>query len=37
MQGIWCGMLVGTVVQTIVLFIMIYRTNWNKEVVFNLI
>lgn len=31
-QGIWIGMLLGTVVQTIVLFVMIYRTNWNKEV-----
>ncbi|KAI8528197.1 hypothetical protein RHMOL_Rhmol12G0131800 [Rhododendron molle] len=30
-KGIWIGMLIGTVVQTIVLFVMIYRTNWNKE------
>ncbi|KAI4373811.1 hypothetical protein MLD38_011887 [Melastoma candidum] len=30
-RGIWYGMLVGTVVQTLVLFVMIYRTNWNKE------
>uniref|UniRef100_A0A5B6YMN6 Putative multidrug and toxic extrusion transporter n=2 Tax=Davidia involucrata TaxID=16924 RepID=A0A5B6YMN6_DAVIN len=30
-MGIWCGMLTGTVVQTIVLFVIIYRTNWNKE------
>lgn len=30
-KGIWMGMLLGTVVQTIVLFVMIYRTNWNKE------
>lgn len=30
-KGIWCGMLVGTVVQTCVLFIIIYRTNWSKE------
>ncbi|XAR48099.1 hypothetical protein NMG60_11030812 [Bertholletia excelsa] len=29
--GIWCGMLTGTVVQTIILFWMIYRTNWHKE------
>ncbi|KAJ0039296.1 hypothetical protein Pint_22895 [Pistacia integerrima] len=29
--GIWCGMLSGTVVQTCVLFGMIYKTNWNKE------
>ncbi|KAK8615880.1 hypothetical protein V6N13_017453 [Hibiscus sabdariffa] len=30
-MGIWCGMLLGTVVQTCVLFGMIYKTNWNKE------
>lgn len=31
-KGIWCGMLSGTVVQTCILFGMIYRTNWNREV-----
>ncbi|KAE8688334.1 MATE efflux family protein [Hibiscus syriacus] len=30
-KGIWCGMLLGTVVQTCVLFGIIYKTNWNKE------
>ncbi|EOY00614.1 hypothetical protein QUC31_014203 [Theobroma cacao] len=30
-QGIWYGMLSGTVAQTCVLFAMIYKTNWNKE------
>lgn len=30
-QGIWGGMLIGTVVQTCVLFWLNYRTNWNKE------
>nr|AHI48503.1 multidrug and toxic extrusion transporter [Vaccinium corymbosum] len=30
-KGIWLGMMCGTVVQTIVLFWIIYRTNWNKE------
>ncbi|OVA20626.1 Multi antimicrobial extrusion protein [Macleaya cordata] len=30
-RGIWCGMLAGTVVQTIVLIAMTYKTNWNKE------
>ncbi|XP_059657870.1 protein DETOXIFICATION 29-like [Cornus florida] len=30
-KGIWYGMLTGTVVQTCVLFWMIYKTNWNKE------
>ncbi|KAF7809336.1 protein DETOXIFICATION 29-like [Senna tora] len=29
--GIWSGMLVGTILQTCVLFFMVYRTNWNKE------
>ncbi|KAL1807278.1 hypothetical protein DCAR_0833147 [Daucus carota subsp. sativus] len=29
--GIWIGMLTGTVVQTLVLFLIVYRTNWNKE------
>uniref|UniRef100_A0A7N1A864 Uncharacterized protein n=1 Tax=Kalanchoe fedtschenkoi TaxID=63787 RepID=A0A7N1A864_KALFE len=31
-QGIWIGMISGTFVQTFVLVLMIYRTNWNKEV-----
>ncbi|XP_058005669.1 protein DETOXIFICATION 29-like isoform X1 [Hevea brasiliensis] len=30
-RGIWYGMLSGTVVQTVALFFMVYRTNWNKE------
>ncbi|KAL3649874.1 Protein DETOXIFICATION 31 [Castilleja foliolosa] len=30
-QGIWCGMVVGTIVQTLVLFWIVYKTNWNKE------
>ncbi|KAL6186451.1 hypothetical protein ACLB2K_042571 [Fragaria x ananassa] len=30
-EGIWSGMLIGTCIQTIVLFIMVYKTNWNKE------
>ncbi|KAH7570334.1 hypothetical protein ACOSP7_018405 [Xanthoceras sorbifolium] len=30
-QGIWAGMLSGTVVQTCVLFGMVYKTNWSKE------
>ncbi|KAK6160550.1 hypothetical protein DH2020_003931 [Rehmannia glutinosa] len=30
-QGIWYGMVVGTVVQTIILFWIVYKTNWNKE------
>lgn len=31
-QGIWSGMLCGTIVQTSVLFFMMYKTNWNREV-----
>ncbi|GER42837.1 MATE efflux family protein [Striga asiatica] len=30
-KGIWIGMITGTVVQTFCLFLMVYRTNWNKE------
>ncbi|KAL9239879.1 hypothetical protein vseg_014158 [Gypsophila vaccaria] len=30
-KGIWYGMMAGTTVQTLILFLMIYRTNWNKE------
>ncbi|KAL0348981.1 UNVERIFIED_CONTAM: protein DETOXIFICATION 31 [Sesamum angustifolium] len=30
-QGIWWGMTSGTVVQTLVLFWIVYRTNWDKE------
>ncbi|GAB4829233.1 Protein DETOXIFICATION 29 [Ancistrocladus abbreviatus] len=30
-MGIWCGMVTGTVVQTIILFLLVYKTNWNKE------
>lgn len=33
LQGIWIGMLSGTVIQTLVLFWIVYRTNWNKEVI----
>ncbi|XP_043725987.1 protein DETOXIFICATION 29-like [Telopea speciosissima] len=29
--GIWGGMLAGTILQTGVLFWLIYKTNWNKE------
>lgn len=30
-QGIWMGMLSGTVVQTVILVWICYRTNWDKE------
>uniref|UniRef100_A0A7N1A3V1 Protein DETOXIFICATION n=1 Tax=Kalanchoe fedtschenkoi TaxID=63787 RepID=A0A7N1A3V1_KALFE len=31
-QGIWIGMICGTLLQTIVLLIITYNTNWSKEV-----
>ncbi|KAK7257537.1 hypothetical protein RIF29_31577 [Crotalaria pallida] len=31
-KGIWLGMLAGTVLQTIILIWVTFRTNWNKEV-----
>ncbi|XP_016456358.2 protein DETOXIFICATION 31-like [Nicotiana tabacum] len=30
-QGIWYGMITGTVIQTFTLFWIVYKTNWNKE------
>ncbi|KAL4559444.1 hypothetical protein LXL04_031582 [Taraxacum kok-saghyz] len=30
-KGIWIGMLTGTVVQTIILILICYKTNWDKE------
>ncbi|KAG5001652.1 hypothetical protein JHK82_022806 [Glycine max] len=30
-MGIWSGMLSGTILQTCVLFFLVYRTDWNKE------
>ncbi|KAK9090304.1 hypothetical protein Sjap_023481 [Stephania japonica] len=30
-QGIWLGMISGTVAQTCILLILTYRTNWDKE------
>nr|XP_011470328.1 PREDICTED: protein TRANSPARENT TESTA 12-like [Fragaria vesca subsp. vesca] len=30
--GIWGGMICGTALQTLLLVIILYRTNWNKEV-----
>lgn len=33
MQGIWSGMLGGTVMQTIILIWITARTDWNKEVI----
>ncbi|XP_076912278.1 protein DETOXIFICATION 29-like [Bidens hawaiensis] len=30
-MGIWIGMMTGTVVQTLILFFICYRTNWDKE------
>ncbi|XP_047960718.1 protein DETOXIFICATION 29 [Salvia hispanica] len=30
-EGIWMGMVTGTIVQTLALFFICYRTNWEKE------
>ncbi|XP_027361058.1 protein DETOXIFICATION 29-like [Abrus precatorius] len=30
-KGIWSGMIAGTILQTCVLLVIIYKTNWNKE------
>ncbi|CAI9761737.1 unnamed protein product [Fraxinus pennsylvanica] len=30
-RGIWFGMIFGTIIQTLALFYIVYRTNWNKE------
>ncbi|XP_021746492.1 protein DETOXIFICATION 29-like [Chenopodium quinoa] len=30
-KGIWFGMLAGTCAQTIILFLIVYKTNWDKE------
>ncbi|KAL7107082.1 hypothetical protein ACP275_06G031800 [Erythranthe tilingii] len=30
--GIWGGMIAGMALQTVLLFIVLYKTNWNKEV-----
>jgi hypothetical protein len=32
-QGIWVGMLLGTLVQTIVLLFITSRTDWDKQVI----
>ncbi|XP_031475307.1 protein DETOXIFICATION 40-like isoform X1 [Nymphaea colorata] len=31
-KGIWSGMLGGTIMQTLILMLVTYRTDWNKEV-----
>ncbi|KAJ9139859.1 hypothetical protein P3X46_030554 [Hevea brasiliensis] len=31
-KGVWGGMIAGTALQTLLLLIVLYRTNWNKEV-----
>ncbi|KAF9620238.1 hypothetical protein IFM89_010973 [Coptis chinensis] len=30
-QGIWSGMLTGCLLQTVILLVLLYRTNWQKE------
>ncbi|XP_052140426.1 protein DETOXIFICATION 33-like [Oryza glaberrima] len=29
--GIWVGMLIGTILQTVILLVILYRTKWQKE------
>ncbi|XP_059298836.1 protein DETOXIFICATION 35-like [Lycium ferocissimum] len=31
-KGLWMGMIAGTSLQTVLLLIVLYKTNWNKEV-----
>lgn len=31
-QGLWLGMIAGAALQTLLLLILLYKTNWNKEV-----
>lgn len=31
-QGIWTGILAGCLLQTVVLMVIVLRTNWQKEV-----
>lgn len=33
LQGIWVGMLFGTFVQTVVLIIITFKTDWDKQVI----
>ncbi|KQK09916.1 hypothetical protein BRADI_2g50927v3 [Brachypodium distachyon] len=33
--GIWAGMLIGTILQTIILFVILFRTKWQKEVCYQ--
>ncbi|KAF0910539.1 hypothetical protein E2562_002982 [Oryza meyeriana var. granulata] len=29
--GIWVGMLIGTILQTVILLVILFRTKWHKE------
>ncbi|KAK2992623.1 hypothetical protein RJ640_023933 [Escallonia rubra] len=31
-QGIWIGMITGTLLQTLILLLIVWKTNWNEEV-----
>ena len=35
MQGLWSGMLVGTLLQTVILVLITFRTKWQKEVILS--
>lgn len=32
MQGLWAGMIAGAGMQTLLLLIVLYKTNWTNEV-----
>ncbi|EYU35647.1 hypothetical protein MIMGU_mgv1a0116472mg, partial [Erythranthe guttata] len=32
-QGIWIGMMIGVVTETVALSFMTWKTNWNEEVI----
>uniref|UniRef100_A0A0E0JP44 Protein DETOXIFICATION n=1 Tax=Oryza punctata TaxID=4537 RepID=A0A0E0JP44_ORYPU len=34
--GIWVGMLIGTILQTVMLLVILFRTKWQKEVHFKI-
>jgi magnesium-transporting ATPase (P-type) len=36
LKGIWVGVLIGTVLQTMILFVILSRTKWQKEVQYTM-
>ena len=37
LKGLWGGMIAGIAVQTLLLLIVLYKTNWNKEVILEIL